>query len=310
LPEARAPDQTELMNITKAVIPAAGFGTRFLPATKSQPKEMLPIVDTPVIQYVVEEAVASGITDILMVIGRGKRAIEEHFDRSFELEWELEAKGKVQEMEIIRRISRLANIHFVWQKQMLGLGDAIRCAQAHVGEQPFAVLLGDTLMQGDVPATRQLLEVYDRTGTCVVALEEVPLSRVHRYGVIAGERLDGSVWSVRDLVEKPSPEEAPSRLVVASRYVLTPAIFPALSQVRPGKGGEIQLTDALRLLARRRPLHGCQVASVRHDAGNTLDFIKTNIQYALARDDLKSALGDFILETADAIRRQRGTPAP
>ena len=160
------------MKITKAVIPAAGFGTRFLPATKSQPKEMLPVVDTPVIQYVVEEAVASGITDILMVIGRGKRAIEEHFDRSFELEWELEAKGKIGQLEVIRRISSLANIHFVWQKQMLGLGDAIRCAQAHVGDQPFAVLLGDTLMQGEIPATRQLLDVYERVGTCVVALEE------------------------------------------------------------------------------------------------------------------------------------------
>ena len=293
------------MKITKAVIPAAGFGTRFLPATKSQPKEMLPIVDTPVIQYVVEEAVASGITDILMVIGRGKRAIEEHFDRSFELEWELEAKGRIRELETIRRISSLANIHFVWQKQMLGLGDAIRCAEAHVGDQPFAVLLGDTLMQGEVPATRQLLDVYARTGTCVVALEEVPLARVQRYGVIVGERLDGPVWRIRDLVEKPAPEEAPSRLVVASRYVLVPAIFQALAQIRPGKGGEIQLTDALRMLARQAPLHGCQVASIRHDAGNNLDFIKTNIHYALARDDLKEALGDFILEQADTLRSQR-----
>lgn len=293
------------MKITKAVIPAAGFGTRFLPATKSQPKEMLPIVDTPVIQYVVEEAVASGITDILMVIGRGKRAIEEHFDRSFELEWELEAKGKIRELEIIRRISSLANIHFVWQKQMNGLGDAIRCAQAHVGTQPFAVLLGDTLMQGEVPATRQLLDVYDRVGTCVVALEEVPLSKVHRYGVIVGERLDGPIWSVRDLVEKPAPEDAPSRLVVASRYILVPEIFAALEQVRPGKGGEIQLTDALRMLARDKPMHGCQVDSIRHDAGNNLDFIKTNIHYALARDELKTALGDFIVETAAAIQQQR-----
>ena len=287
------------MKITKAVIPAAGFGTRFLPATKSQPKEMLPVVDTPVIQYVVEEAVASGITDILMVIGRGKRAIEEHFDRSFELEWELEAKGKIGQLEVIRRISSLANIHFVWQKQMLGLGDAIRCAQAHVGDQPFAV------MQGEIPATRQLLDVYERVGTCVVALEEVPLARVSRYGVIVGEPLEGPVWTVRDLVEKPAPEEAPARLVIASRYILVPEIFGALKQVRPGKGGEIQLTDALRMLARNRPLHGCQVASIRHDAGNNLDFIKTNIHYALERDDLKVPLGDFIIEMAAAITRQR-----
>ncbi len=291
------------MKITKAVIPAAGFGTRFLPATKSQPKEMLPIVDTPVIQYVVEEAVASGITDILMVIGRGKRAIEEHFDRSFELEWELETKGKVRELEMIRRISSLANIHFVWQKQMLGLGDAIRCAQAHVGDQPFAVLLGDTLMQGEVPATRQLLDVYARVQTCVVALEEVPLTRVHRYGVIVGERKEGPIWTVRDLVEKPRPDEAPSRLVVASRYILTPEIFTALAQVRPGKGGEIQLTDALRMLARVAPLHGCQVDSIRHDAGNNLDFVKTNILYALERADLRAPLGAFILDMAKTLEK-------
>ncbi len=291
------------MRVTKAVIPAAGFGTRFLPATKSQPKEMLPIVDTPVIQYVVEEAVASGITDILMVIGRGKRAIEEHFDRSFELEWDLETKGKIRELEVIRRISNLANIHFVWQKQMLGLGDAIRCAAAHVGNQPFAVLLGDTLMQGEVPATRQLIDTYERVGTCVVALEEVPLERVSRYGVIVGERLEGRTWTVRDLVEKPAPDKAPSRLVVASRYILEPAIFPTLAQVRPGKGGEIQLTDALRMLARNAPLHGCQVASIRHDAGNNLDFIKTNIHYALERDELRAPLSSFIIEMAAKLQQ-------
>ncbi len=292
------------MRVTKAVIPAAGFGTRFLPATKSQPKEMLPIVDTPVIQYVVEEAVESGITDILMVIGRGKRAIEEHFDRSFELEWELEAKGKIEELEVVRRISDLANIHFVWQKQMLGLGDAIRCAAAHVGNEPFAVLLGDTLMQGEVSATRQLLDVYERVGTCVVALEEVPLERVQRYGVIAGERIEGNVWRVDDLVEKPRPEQAPSRLVVASRYVLVPQVFAALSQVRPGKGGEIQLTDALRMLTKASPMHGCQVESVRHDAGNKLDFIKTNIHYALKHEELREPLGRFIKEMAEELRGQ------
>lgn len=293
------------MKVTKAVIPAAGFGTRFLPATKSQPKEMLPVVDTPVIQYVVEEAVASGITDILMVIGRGKRAIEEHFDRSFELEWELEAKGKTGELDVIRRISELANIHFVWQKRMLGLGDAIRCARAHVNNEPFAVLLGDTLMHGAVPATRQLLDVYERYEQCVVALEEVALERVSRYGVIAGAPLEGRIWRVSDLVEKPRPADAPSRLVVASRYVLAPEIFAALDQVRPGKGGELQLTDALRLLAQARPIYGCQVDSVRHDAGNKLDFIKTNIHYALARPDLRNALGDFIIEQAAAIQRSR-----
>lgn len=285
-----------MQKVKKAVIPAAGFGTRFLPATKSSPKEMLPIVDTPVIQYVVEEAVASGITDILIVIGRGKRAIEEHFDRSCELEWELEAKGKIRELEVVRRISNLANIHFVWQKQMLGLGDAIRCAEAHVGNEPFAVLLGDTLLQSKngIPATKQLIDVYDKKDTCVVALEEVPLERVSKYGVINGEKQEGNTWKVSDLVEKPAPEDAPSRLVIASRYVLTPDVFPALRQVRPGKGGEIQLTDALKMLAHANPIHGCQVEAIRHDVGNHMGFIKTNILYALERPELRKELAAFI----------------
>ena len=292
--------------ITKAVIPAAGFGTRFLPATKASPKEMLPIVDTPVIQYVVEEAVAAGITDILMVIGRGKRTLEEHFDRNFELELELEAKGKIKELESIRAVSDLANIHFVWQRKMLGLGDAIRCARHHIGNEPFAVLLGDTLMQSrnGVPATRQLIDVYDRFGGCVVALEEVPLSRVSRYGVISGQPIDDRTYRVNDLVEKPSPEEAPSNLVVASRYILTPDIFGYIDASKPGKGGEIQITDALRKrVADGHPMFGCRVQAVRHDAGNTLDFIKTNILYALEREDLAPALREFIVEQADSLRR-------
>jgi UTP--glucose-1-phosphate uridylyltransferase len=294
--------------ITKAVIPAAGFGTRFLPATKASPKEMLPIVDTPVIQYVVEEAVASGITDILMVIGKGKRSLEEHFDRSFELELELEAKGKLKELESIRAISSLANIHFVWQRKMLGLGDAIRCARYHVGNEPFAVLLGDTLMQSQngVPATRQLIDVYDRFGGCVVALEEVPMERVSRYGVISGQQLDERTYRVNDLVEKPSPEEAPSNLVVASRYILTPDIFGYIDAAKPGKGGEIQITDALRArVAAGQPMHGCRVQARRHDAGNTLDFIKTNILYGLEHEDISQALGDFLIAQADEIRRSR-----
>lgn len=293
--------------ITKAVIPAAGFGTRFLPATKASPKEMLPIVDTPVIQYVVEEAVAAGITDILMVIGRGKRTLEEHFDRNFELELELEAKGKRRELESVRAVTELANIHFVWQRKMLGLGDAIRCARHHVGQEPFAVLLGDTLMQSrnGVPATRQLIDVYDRFGGCVVALEEVPRARVSRYGVISGDAVDGRTYRINDLVEKPAPEEAPSNLAVASRYILTPDIFEYIDAVKPGKGGEIQITDALRQrVADGNAMHGCRVEAIRHDAGNTLDFIKTNVLYALERDDLAPALRTFIIEQADALRRQ------
>lgn len=292
--------------VRKAVIPAAGFGTRFLPATKCSPKEMLPIVDTPVIQYVVEEAVASGITDILMVIGRGKRAIEEHFDRSAELERELEAKGKTDQLAQIRRISELANIHFVWQKQMLGLGDAIRCAEAHVGDEPFAVLLGDTLLQSTsgVPAAKQLIDAYEATGTCVVALEKVPRERVSKYGVVSGRPVGDKLWEVGDLVEKPAPEEAPSDLAIASRYVLTPEIFGALRDAKPGKGGEIQLTDALKKLAHERPIHGRLVDAIRHDVGNHLGFIKTNIIYGLEREGLRETLGAFILETAEALRRR------
>lgn len=288
--------------IRKAVIPAAGFGTRFLPATKCSPKEMLPIVDTPVIQYVVEEAVSSGITDILMVIGRGKRAIEEHFDRSAELEWELEAKGKLDQLRQIRRISSLANIHFVWQKQMLGLGDAIRCAEAHVGNEPFAVLLGDTLLQSTsgTPAIKQLIEAYEVVKTSVVAVERVTPDRVSKYGIVSGTPTleDPRIWSVDDLVEKPQPDEAPSNLAIASRYVLTPDVFAALRDVRPGKGGEIQLTDALRLLAHASPIHARVIDAVRHDVGNHMGFIKTNIIYGLLRPDLRESLAAFIKETA------------
>jgi UTP--glucose-1-phosphate uridylyltransferase len=289
--------------VRKAVIPAAGFGTRFLPATKSQPKEMLPVVDIPVIQYVVEEAVASGITDILMIIGRGKRAIEEHFDRSFELEAELEAKGKIKELESIRRLSNLANIHFIWQKQMLGLGDAIRCARHHVGDEPFAVLLGDTIVHGKPPATKQLLDVFRKYGTSVVALEEVSRDRVSRYGVVAPEPIDDRVCRVVDLVEKPAPDQAPSNLAIASRYILTPDIFELLDQVKPGKGGEIQITDALRMQAHRKPIHGCRVHARRLDIGNTLGFIKANILLGLERSDLQRELAAFLQEEAETIRK-------
>ena len=288
--------------IRKAVIPAAGFGTRFLPATKSAPKEMLPVVDTPVIQYVVEEAVAAGITDILMIIGKGKRAIEEHFDRSFELERSLEAKHKDAELKAIRKISNLANIHFVWQKELLGLGDAISCARNHIGNEPFAILLGDTLMRSPTPVTKQLVDVFSRYQESVVALEAVPRHKVSRYGVIDGHSIDDDVYLVRDFIEKPSPEEAPSNLAIAGRYVLTPEIFDHLDKVTPGKNDEIQLTDALRMQVRNRAMYGLRFDGHRHDAGNKLDFLKTNIMFALERKDLRKDLAEFILETADSLR--------
>ncbi len=293
------------MKVRKAVIPAAGFGTRFLPATKSQPKEMLTIVDTPVIQYVVEEAVAAGITDILIIISKGKRALEDHFDRSFELEAELNAKGKAAEVAAMRRIADMADIHYIRQKEMNGLGDAISLARHHVGGEPFAVLLGDTLMQpsNGVPVIRQLLDVFDRYQESVVALEAVPMERVSRYGVVDGTSVTDDVLLIRDLVEKPAPEEAPSNLVIASRYVLTPEIFDHLAAVKPGKNGEIQLTDAMRMQVTKRAMYGLKFAGRRHDAGNKLDFIKTNITYALERPDLHDALAAFIMETAEALKK-------
>jgi UTP--glucose-1-phosphate uridylyltransferase len=287
--------------IRKAVIPAAGFGTRFLPATKSQPKEMLPIVDTPVIQYVVEEAVEAGITDILMIIGKGKRSIEEHFDRSFQLEAQLLEKGKEAELEAMRRISELADIHFVWQKEMKGLGDAIFCARHHVQGEPFVVLLGDTLMDADKPAAKQLLELFERLPEPAVLLEEVDSSRVSRYGVIDGEESEPGVYLVKDFVEKPSAEEAPSNLAIAGRYVLTSDIFEYLRRTRPGRNGEIQLTDAMRMMVKERPMYGLRLDGRRCDIGNKEGFVKTNIEFALKHDDMVGNLRRYIKQLAKEI---------
>ena len=287
--------------IRKAVIPAAGFGTRFLPASKSQPKEMLPIVDTPVIQYVVEEAVASGITDILMVIGKGKRAIEEHFDRNFELESELREKGKQQELDLIRHISDLADVHFIWQKELKGLGDAIGCARHHVGSEPFAVLLGDTLVESPSPVTGQLMEAFDRYQESIVALEEVDRSRVSRYGVIDGREISSGVYLIQDFVEKPSVEAAPSNLAIAGRYVLTEEIFEHIDKTQQGKNSEIQLTDAMRLMVASRAMYGLHFDGRRYDIGDKLDFIKTNVRFALARDELREDVKAFIRELAEDL---------
>jgi UTP--glucose-1-phosphate uridylyltransferase len=286
------------MRIRKAVIPAAGFGTRFLPATKSQPKEMLPIVDKPVIQYVVEEAVASGITDIVMVIGRGKRAIEEHFDRNFELEGELAEKGRTAELAAIRRVSELADIHFVWQKELKGLGDAVACARHHIGDEPFAVLLGDTLVDSPSPVTKQLVQIYERYQESVVALEEVERSKVSRYGVIAGKKMVDNIYLIEDFVEKPSVEEAPSNLAIAGRYVLTAEIFQHIAATKPGKNDEIQLTDAMRLLVSSRAMYGLRFDGHRYDIGNKLDFVKTNVTFALGRPDLRADMIAFVREVA------------
>jgi UTP--glucose-1-phosphate uridylyltransferase len=289
--------------IKKAVIPAAGWGTRFLPITKSQPKEMIPIVDTPVIQYVVEEAVQSGITDILMIIGKGKRAIEEHFDRSPLLEAALEEKGRQKELEDIIKISNLANIHFIWQKEMNGLGDAIRYAKNHVGNEPFAVLLGDTLISSKgKPITKQLIDVYERYESSVVALEEVPENMVSRYGIFDGSAVDNNIQLARDFIEKPSIEEAPSNLAIASRYLFTPEIFDYLEQIGRGKNNEMQLTDAMRLMVKEKAMYGVKLDGVRYDIGNKLDFIKTNIIYGLKHDEIGDQLKEWLINFTENLK--------
>ncbi|HNW49586.1 MAG TPA: UTP--glucose-1-phosphate uridylyltransferase GalU [Prolixibacteraceae bacterium] len=283
------------MKVRKAVIPAAGFGTRFLPITKSQPKEMIPVVDTPVIQYVVEEAVNSGITDILMIIGRGKRAIEEYFDRSWELERALKEKGKTEMLERLQSITTMANIHFVWQKELLGLGHAISHARAFVGDEPFAVLLGDTLMDGNKePVTKQLLNQFDKYQKSIVALEKVPIELTYKYGVVDGEEVEKNLFKAKRFVEKPKPEEAPSDLVIASRYVITSEIFNYLDQTKPGLGNEIQLTDAMQTMLNDQDIYGYQFDGIRYDIGNKLDFIKTNLVYGLKNAEIGEELKKWL----------------
>lgn len=287
--------------IRKAVIPAAGFGTRFLPASKSQPKEMLPIVDKPTIQYVVEEAVEAGITDILMIIGKGKRAIEEHFDRNFELEAELEEKRKAVELEEIRRISSMADIHFVWQKELRGLGDAVMHARHHVGQEPFLLLLGDTLIESPTSVVRRLSELHDRYGETVVALERVDPAKVDRYGVIGGRSLDDGLFLINQLVEKPKVDAAPSNLAIAARYAFSPKIFDYISRTPPGVNDEIQLTDAMQLMLRDVAIYGLEFEGRRFDIGNKLDFLKTNLVYGLKREELGADLAKFVKEIASGL---------
>jgi UTP--glucose-1-phosphate uridylyltransferase len=287
------------MTIRKAVIPAAGFGTRFLPISKAVPKEMLPVVDRPVIQYVVEEAVASGITDILLIISRGKRAIEEHFIANPELEADLEAKGKTEPLEELRKLQSLVRIHFVFQPKMGGLGDAIRCAREHVNGEPFAVLLGDALVsnsEGAKPVLRQLMDVHEKHGGSVVALEEVPQEKVSRYGIMGGAEVESGVIRADKFVEKPKPEEAPSRLAVSARYILSASIFDELEKTKPSKGGEIQLTDAMAALMQREPLFGVKYQGRRHDIGNKLDFVKANLWWGLRRPDMAEQLRAYLSE--------------
>jgi UTP--glucose-1-phosphate uridylyltransferase len=285
-----------LPTVSKAVIPAAGLGTRFLPASKAQPKEMLPLVDKPAIQYVVEEAVRSGITDILVITGRGKASLQDHFDRSFELEYYLERDGKHDQLKEMRAIADMAEIHYVRQGEPKGLGHAVMVAREHVGNQPFAVLLGDDIMHERAGVLDGMLAVHQRTGSSVVALKEVPPSEISHYGCAAAEAVEDNLVRIVDIVEKPSAEEAPSSLAVMGRYVLTPDIFDVLESLKPGKGGEIQLTDAIKGLLADDTVYGWTFKEGRFDVGNKLDYLRATVELALEREDLGPGFREFLVE--------------
>ena len=293
--------------LRKAVIPAAGLGTRFLPATKAQPKEMLPIVDTPVIQLVVQEAVRAGLTDILVVTGRGKRAIEDHFDRALELEHFLKLGRKEDLLGEVLEIADLADIHFIRQKQPLGLGHAVLQARRHAGDEPFALLLGDEIFDSEVPCIQQVAEAWRSFGpdSTVLAVREVPRSETRKYGVIDGVEVSNGVYEVRDLIEKPDPEEAPSCLAVIGRYVINPSVFDAIAKAKPGTGGEIQLTDALRQMVHSgSPVFGVAVEGRRYDVGDRLGFLKATVEFALKRDDVGEAFARYLRDLVGGIENQ------
>jgi UTP--glucose-1-phosphate uridylyltransferase len=282
------------MRIRKAVFPAAGLGTRFLPATKAQPKEMLPLVDKPIIQYGVEEALASGVNNIILVTGRGKNAIEDHFDVSVELETFLETRGKKELLAEIRQISNLINFSYVRQGEPLGLGHAVLVTKNLVGDEPFAVILGDDVIDAQPPALAQMIEVFNEFQGPVLCVEEVPPNDVSSYGIIAADEIRPGVYQIRDMVEKPPRDEAPSNLAIIGRYILTPDIFPALEATVSDRTGEIQLTNGLRRLLKDRPIYGCRVNGVRHDTGNKLGFLKAVVYFALRREDLAGPFSDYL----------------
>ena len=289
--------------ITKAIIPAAGFGTRFLPATKSQPKEMLPVVDKPTIQYIVEEAVESGIEDILIVIGRYKSVIEDHFDRSVELEMELEKKGKYDMLEQIQDIAGMANIQFVRQKTALGLGHAIYCAKNFIGNEPFAVMLGDDIVDSPgYPCLKQMMDIYEQEQCSILGVKEVARQDIHKYGIVDGDKVGDGLYTVRSLVEKPKAEDAPSNVAIMGRYIITPAVFDILEKTAPGAGNEIQLTDALKMLAGREKMLAYAFKGRRHDVGDKLGFLQATVEFALQRDGLKD---DFLQYLETIVQQHR-----
>lgn len=287
--------------VKKAIIPAAGLGTRFLPATKASPKEMLPIIDTPTIQYVVQEAVDSGIEDILIISGKGKRAIEDHFDRNYELEARLQEKEDIMYDEI-RHLADMANIHFIRQKEINGLGDAIYYARHHTGNEPFAVLLGDTIIDSVIPVTQQLIDIYEQYQSTVIAVETVPHEKVSRYGIVGGDKVSDSLMRLTQLIEKPSMEMAPSNLAIAGRYILTPEIYRSLEKTPKGKNNEIQLTDAMLHLLRTESLFAHTIEGKRYDIGSKLDFLKTTVDYALKRKEFAAPFLRYLRETVERTK--------
>lgn len=291
------------MKVRKAIIPAAGLGTRFLPATKAQPKEMLPIVDKPTLQYIIEEAVASGIEEVLIIIGRNKNSIQDHFDKSVELELELESKGKTELLEEVRRISNMVQIHYVRQIEPKGLGHAVLCAKSFIGNEPFAVLLGDDIVYSEKPCLQQMIETYDEYKTSILGVQEVPESEVNKYGIVDGKFIEDRVYKVKDLVEKPAVEDAPSNVAILGRYIINPAIFEILENTKPGKGGEIQLTDALKELAKKEAMYAYVFEGRRYDVGDKEGFLEATVEYALRNPELK----DDFLTYLEKIVAERGT---
>lgn len=280
--------------VKKAIIPAAGLGTRFLPATKSQPKEMLPIVDKPTLQYIIEEAINSGIEEILIVTGRSKKSIEDHFDRSVELELELEQKGKKEMLKMVQDISNMVNIHYIRQKEPKGLGHAIHCAKSFIGNEPFAVLLGDDIVDSEKPCLKQLIDCYNEYKTTVLGVQEVAKEDTCKYGILDVKHIEDRVYKVKDMVEKPDVDKAPSNIAILGRYIITPAIFDILENQEPGKGGEIQLTDALQTLADQEAIYAYNFEGRRYDVGDKLGFLEATVDFALKRPELRDEFMDFL----------------
>ena len=290
--------------VKKAVIPAAGLGTRFLPATKAQPKEMLPIVDKPTLQYIIEEAVASGIEEILIITGRNKKSIEDHFDKSVELELELEQKGKKELLDIVQGISNMINIHYIRQKEPKGLGDAIYCARHFIGDEPFAIMLGDDIVDNDVPCLKQLMDAYEEYRTTILGVQKVDIKDTNKYGIISAKHIEDRVYKVKDLVEKPEQGKAPSNIAILGRYIITPEIFDILEDLPAGKGGEIQLTDALKLLSKKEAMYAYNFEGRRYDVGDKLGFLEATVDFALKRPELKDEFIDYLKKVCDKYETQ------